>query len=441
VTPKEFERARETGDIRVLAKAISLAEDDPGAAQKLAEELVRGQTDAQAPALAVGITGPPGVGKSTLVSALVQEIRSRDQSVAVLAIDPSSPFTGGALLGDRVRMNAHATDPRVFIRSIATRGALGGLSEAVGRAVAILGHWGFDWIIVETAGVGQSEIDVAAAVDTVVLVLSPGAGDDVQLMKSGIMEIADLFVVNKSDLPGAERVRSGLLAMQPASAAGAPVHVLLTSASTPGAGSGVERILEWLTARRNGTPWEPAADSDRHVAGQHLEAVKHPGAGEHPEPGHQPHKDEDPIREDDDPISGLRAVSSVDHIGIAVEDLAASIAAYEALGLGTPEIEEVEDQKVRVAVFSCGESRVELLQSTDPQGPIAKFIEKRGPGIHHVALGVDDLDARLAELKSRGVRLIDEVAREGAGGARIAFVHPKATGGVLLELCERIASV
>ena len=130
-------------------------------------------------------------------------------------------------------------------------------------------------------------------------------------------------------------------------------------------------------------------------------------------------------------------VQHIDHIGIAVADLDESIGVYQALGFGNPEREEVAEQKVLTAIFSCGESTVELLQSTDPDGPIGKFLSRRGPGIHHVAVRVDDLDAALADLKTKGVRLIDETPRIGAGGARIAFVHPASAGGVLMELCER----
>jgi LAO/AO transport system kinase len=194
---------------------ITLAENAPREAYRLlsgVEAPADGPESAAAsrPAHVLGITGPPGVGKSTLVNAMMKELRRRDASVAVLAVDPSSPFAGGALLGDRISMNEHAGDPGVYIRSMATRGMLGGLARAAWLAIRILGIWGFDWIIVETAGVGQSEIDIVDLADTTVLVLSPALGDDVQVMKAGIMEVADLFVINKSDLPGAERMRGAL---------------------------------------------------------------------------------------------------------------------------------------------------------------------------------------------------------------------------------------
>ena len=228
-----FARARSTREIRILARMLSVAENDPGTAYRILSEAVsadpalgadnetagrdpareHGAASAKTtprPAHVIGVTGPPGVGKSTLVSALISEFRANEQSVAVLAVDPSSPFRGGALLGDRIRMNAHAGDPGVYIRSMATRGVLGGLSRAAWLAVRVLSVWGFDWVLIETAGVGQSEIDVVDLAETTVLVLSPAVGDDVQVMKAGIMEVANLFVINKADLPGAERMRNSL---------------------------------------------------------------------------------------------------------------------------------------------------------------------------------------------------------------------------------------
>jgi len=192
-------RARD-GQSRAVARLISYVED--------ASPLLREVTAALAPyagrAQVIGITGAPGVGKSTSTSALVSEYRSRDLRVGVLAVDPSSPFSGGALLGDRVRMQEHATDPGVFIRSMASRGHLGGLAWATPQAVRVLDAAGFDVVIVETVGVGQSEVEVAGAADTTLVLLAPGMGDGVQAAKAGILEIGDIFVVNKADRDGAE---------------------------------------------------------------------------------------------------------------------------------------------------------------------------------------------------------------------------------------------
>ncbi len=185
-------------DIRALAKAITLVENDDE--EKL--ELLSAIFSMQKKALYVGITGSPGAGKSSLVNRLIEKVRAEGKTVAVIAVDPTSPFSGGALLGDRVRMNKHFVDDGVFIRSMATRGSLGGLARATKDTVRICDAYGFDVIIVETVGVGQSELDIMKIVDTTAVVLTPNSGDVLQIFKAGIMEIADLFVINKADLHG-----------------------------------------------------------------------------------------------------------------------------------------------------------------------------------------------------------------------------------------------
>jgi LAO/AO transport system kinase len=187
------------GDRRAVARAISMVEDG---AEGL-DELSAGLYPHTGNASTMGLTGSPGVGKSSLAAQLVQAARSREQTIAVLAIDPTSPFTGGALLGDRLRMQSHATDPGVFIRSMATRGHLGGMALAAPEAVRILDASGKDLVLIETVGVGQAEVEVATAADTTLVVVSPGWGDAVQVAKAGILEIADVFVVNKADRDGA----------------------------------------------------------------------------------------------------------------------------------------------------------------------------------------------------------------------------------------------
>jgi LAO/AO transport system kinase len=188
------------GDRRAVARAISLVEDGSADLPALSEAIYPRTGRAHT----VGLTGAPGVGKSSLAGQLVAGARARGRTVAVLAIDPTSPFTGGALLGDRLRMQAHATDPGVFIRSMATRGHLGGMALAAPEAIRILDASGKDLIIVETVGVGQAEVEVATAADTTLVVVQPGWGDAVQASKAGILEIADLFVVNKADRDGAD---------------------------------------------------------------------------------------------------------------------------------------------------------------------------------------------------------------------------------------------
>ena len=198
--PAALVRAVRAGDRRAVAKLISLVERGGPEADAASAALY----PATGHAYTVGITGAPGAGKSTLTDALVTRLRAAGSEVGVLAVDPTSPFSGGAILGDRVRMDTHTTDPGVFIRSMATRGHLGGLALATPQAARVLDAAGMTWILVETVGVGQVEVEVAAATDTTVVVLNPGWGDAVQAAKAGLMEIADVFVVNKADRPGAD---------------------------------------------------------------------------------------------------------------------------------------------------------------------------------------------------------------------------------------------
>ncbi|MTA93905.1 MAG: methylmalonyl Co-A mutase-associated GTPase MeaB [Actinobacteria bacterium] len=191
------------GDRAALARVLSLLERG----DTVAREVGRLAYQRSGSGYTVGITGAPGAGKSTLTSALIRHIRQQDIEIAVLAIDPSSPFTGGAILGDRVRMQDHATDPGVFIRSMATRGHLGGLSLSTPEAIRMLDAVGRQWILVETVGVGQVEVEIAGKADTTVVVLNPGWGDSVQANKAGLMEIADIFVINKADRKGVEETR------------------------------------------------------------------------------------------------------------------------------------------------------------------------------------------------------------------------------------------
>lgn len=201
------------GDRRALARAISAIENRAeGTLEAIAELRPRRLSGPGAPQV-VGVTGPPGAGKSTLTDRLVSAARSTQARVGVIAVDPSSPFTGGAILGDRLRMEAHASDPGVFIRSLASRGHLGGLSRATGQVVDLFDAAGFDLVIVETVGVGQSELSVMEVADTVVVVLTPESGDVVQTMKAGLLEVADVFLVNKADRPGADHLRRDLEAM------------------------------------------------------------------------------------------------------------------------------------------------------------------------------------------------------------------------------------
>lgn len=236
------------GDRRAVARAISLVEDGGEALPALSA----GIFERTGRAATLGLTGAPGVGKSTIAGGLVARTRSEGLRAAVLAVDPTSPYTGGALLGDRVRMQEHATDPDVFIRSMATRGHLGGMALAAPEAVRILDAAGYDRIVVETVGVGQAEVDVAAATDTAIVVLAAGFGDAVQIAKAGILEVADVFVVNKADREGSAEVARDLRQMLHLGSAREWDPPIVTATATEGEGldglwEAVEAHRAWLT--------------------------------------------------------------------------------------------------------------------------------------------------------------------------------------------------
>jgi LAO/AO transport system kinase len=363
------------GDGRALARLATGVENR----EPRALETLRELESAGGHARIVGITGPPGAGKSTLVDALALELRRQGKTVAILAVDPSSRASGGAILGDRIRMQQHHADAGVFIRSMATRGTVGGLARATADLAHLMDAAGRDYVIIETVGVGQDEIEITSVAQVTVVVLVPGMGDDIQAIKAGIMEIADIFVVNKSDRPGAERVELEL------HAEGFACPILRTVATE---GKGIPELVAAISS------------------GARVDRPRKTTVG-----------------------------PAIDHIGIAVPNLAGSIAFYESLGLAVAHRETVAAEKVDVAMLPAGDSRIELLQPTAADSPIARFLEKRGPGLHHVALRVRDLNAAVARLKASGARLLHE-PRTGAGGHTYVFVHPASTGGVLLELIQ-----
>src|SRR5438270_3917420 len=198
------------GEVRALARAISTIEDN----HPQSRELLKALFNHTGHASVIGLTGAPGAGKSTLVDQLAREYRKQERTAGIIAVDPTSPYTGGAILGDRIRMQAHHADPGIYIRSMATRGHLGGLARATVDAATVLDAAGKDVVMIETVGVGQDEIDIVRLADITVVILVPGMGDDVQTIKAGIMEIADIFVINKSDREGADRVEREIRAMQ-----------------------------------------------------------------------------------------------------------------------------------------------------------------------------------------------------------------------------------
>ena len=267
------------GDRRAIARAMTLADRDAPAAKAVHAALAGHLGRAHL----IGVTGAPGAGKSTLVNALTGEFRRRGRRVGVIAVDPSSPISGGAILGDRVRMDAGAGDDGVFIRSLASRGHLGGLSRAAGRAADVLDAAGYDVVMVETVGAGQSEVEIADLAQTRLVVCPPGLGDEIQALKAGILEIADVLVVNKADLPGAERAERDLAAMLGLRAAAAwRVPVCMTSATT---GAGVAALVDTIGQHRDHLAKDGrAADGARRrrllasvVADRVRAGIAHPG--------------------------------------------------------------------------------------------------------------------------------------------------------------------
>jgi LAO/AO transport system kinase len=432
-----------SGDLRAVARAISLLEAGAPGADALGASLhLR-----TGRALLVGVTGPPGAGKSTLVSQLVGRYRQSGQRVGVLAIDPSSPFSGGALLGDRVRMQVHALDAGVFIRSMATRGQLGGVSASTMAAADVLDAAGFDVILIETVGIGQDEVDIARVADICVVVVVPGAGDDVQAMKAGMMEIADIFVVNKADQPGSDRAAAiieQVLALDENGADGQPPVVSVVATT----GAGIDELMGALAGRaanverrqarrRARVEWRLSETVSRAALARVRRGLDSEAAWQELVSAIDARR-EDPHTAAGRLLDRLSPVGRLDHVGVATDAIDDSLDLFgDALGLSIGPPEEVPDQGVRVRFVEMGDTRIELIEAADPASPFAASLRTRGPGLHHLAVRVDDLAGTLARLEARGVRLIDRAGRPGAHGTMVAFVHPSSSQGVLIELVER----
>ncbi|MDP9053206.1 MAG: methylmalonyl Co-A mutase-associated GTPase MeaB [Acidobacteriota bacterium] len=365
-----------------------------GELARLATRIENGETfsaETEGSGLIVGITGPPGAGKSSLVDALTAELRARGKTIAIIAVDPSSRSTGGAILGDRVRMQRHYADPGVFIRSMATRGAMGGLARTSAALSRLFRSAGFDFVLIETVGVGQDEIDVAALADVTAVVLVSGMGDDIQAIKAGLMEIADIFVINKAERAGVEQTQrqiENMLSLGPnANGNSAALPPILRTIAVEG--TGVAELADEL--EKWGRRYRP----------------------------------EQPLQ------------WSIDHIGVAVKSLDDALPFYEAqLGVPAAARETVAGERVNVAMLPAGEARIELLEPADADSTVAKFLAKRGPGLHHVAMRIPDLNETARRLEKAGVRLLGK-PQQGAGGHLYVFVHPDSAGGVLWELIQK----
>ena len=456
------------GRVPDVARAISWAES----ADARFPDLLAALFPKTGRARVTGLTGSPGAGKSTLTAALARRARARGRKVGIVAVDPSSPFSGGAILGDRIRMQDLYTDPGVLIRSMATRGHLGGLARASADAVDVLDAAGYDEILVETVGVGQDEVEVFRLAESCVVVLTPGMGDDIQAIKAGLMEVADLFVVNKADRDGADRVVQEILQMLELGEHGAWIPPIVKTVATTGAG--LDELIEKLEEHRSFLLGPDGARRKRErtririeglIREDFLRRVKSLG-------GDQGALDEAASRVEarmDDPIAAAKGlvsriehgaagaaappipsspskksslspnslVSRISHLGISVPSIEQGGKFWDLLGLVEEHREEVASQKVVTSFRAVGESHLELLEPTSPDSPIGRALATRGPGIHHLCLEVTDVRAALARLKAAGVKLVNEEPFDGAHDCLVAFVHPSATGGILLELSEK----
>jgi LAO/AO transport system kinase len=466
------------GDRRAIGRAMSAVESHEPDAERLLKLLFAHAGAAHV----IGITGSPGAGKSTLVEKLAAEYRRRDQRVGIVAVDPTSPFSGGAILGDRIRMQSLATDGGVYIRSMATRGELGGLAPSAHDIVTVLEAAGCGTVLVETVGVGQDEVEVAHLADVTVLVLAPGMGDDVQTFKAGVMEIADVFVVNKADRPGAGRVEqelNAMLSISPRADGWWPGIVKTVATTGEGTAELAKAIDEFqafgeradLKGVRRRAKWRARLLTllrqrlfEQVVRQQLRDGAVDKWVDRVVEGRSDPHSVVDEIvgastagvkwRAEDEQNLGVSIVNrqskacaerserivnplGIHHLGIAVKSLEEALPVFRRLTGSEPTpVEEVTDQRVRVAMFLVGESHLELLEATAPDSPIARFLDKGGRGVHHVTLTVADLNQTLTDLERDGFKLIDRQPRTGAGGERIAFIHPSSTAGVLIELLE-----
>lgn len=384
--------------IRGLSKAITLIENDVQSISLLLSR--KSDVLSEKKGHVIGITGLPGAGKSTLTNLLIKHLRSQGKSLCVLAIDPSSNDSGGAILGDRIRMQQHFHDDHVFIRSMGARGALGGLANATETAIAIAQTIPFDYVLVETVGVGQSESEIIHLAETTVLVLMPNSGDEIQLMKSGLIELADIYVINKCDLSDA---------------------------------TWMEQELKENAHRSSPDAWSPAVVKTSALKEEGIDLLA--AAIDQ----HQTHLTTKSVLKKSLSQSNPKSlqIKKINHLGVVPKDLATAQHFFShVLKLKHDGSEQVQQQKVLVDFYQCGQTRLELLKPTSEESPISKFLATKGSGIHHIALEVDHLDDWIAYLSEHDIEMIDHTAKSGAHHTRIAFIHPRSTGGILVELVE-----
>ena len=384
------------GDRRALARAITRVEAGEAEIRRRALAL-----DWPERARIIGLTGPPGVGKSALLDRLAAGFAAEGRAVGALAVDPSSPRSGGALLGDRVRLGAD--DGAVFFRSMAARDGQAGIAPEVPAALRLVAAGGAQRILLETAGAGQGDHAITRLADVTVAAVTPGLGDAVQAAKAGLFEVADIVVVNQADRPGAEAMAAAFRAFREG-------PVLLTSAKE-GTGIGeLLNVLEGMLAERAPRDRSAPASSSSLPPGGGAIRLHHVGIAA---------RDAAAARDLWGTLLSLREAGRyrVEEFGV--------LALFLAPNGGTPTGGRAE---------AGGGGLLEILEPLAADSPVARFLARCGEGLHHVCFEVEDIRSTLAALEARGVRLVDREPRRGAGGHLVAFIHPSSAGGVLLEL-------
>jgi LAO/AO transport system kinase len=422
-----LERAR-NWDKLAIAKLITMA-----------EEGVEPQLDVRRRSHVIGITGPPGSGKSTLIYTMARKI-PQDKRVAILTIDPSSPFTGGSFMGNRIRMQELTSKPNIYIRSMATRGIRGGLNYATVAAINILEYAGADYIFLETVGAGQSDTDVKYVADTILVLVPPLSGDEIQALKSGLMEIGDIYVVSKSDNPASESTYRDLMAMvdmvrEIKGETWRPTVLKVSGLY----GYGVDELLKVIDDRFGELMKNGRLDNtlrSRRTLEMRLYAY------DLLEKSLNEAKDLESkvINGELSPRDAARRLLNyydkprLDHVAVAIKNIDEAARKFRELGLRVSDPIVVEEQGVKVVMVMLSNTKIELLEPLGPETTVAKFIEKRGEGIHHIAIEVDDINKFINIAKNAGLTITGEPSR-GAEGI-VTFIHPKSLHGILLELVQ-----